>query len=86
MLPQWLDHYSFAQLAEDVGVGIWGCRDASPYWTVDCLRGALSTVVGNRGKRGKIQRKSKIFGDMVRKNPGQYIVASQIADLASSGY
>ncbi|KAI1146535.1 hypothetical protein F4825DRAFT_440482 [Nemania diffusa] len=86
VLPQWLDHYSFAQLAEDVGVGIWGCRDASPYWTVDCLRGALSTVVGNRGKRGKIQRKSKIFGDMVRKNPGQYIVASQIADLASSGY
>ncbi|KAI1420153.1 hypothetical protein F5Y12DRAFT_774407 [Xylaria sp. FL1777] len=85
VLPQWLDHYSFAQLAQDSGVGVWGCRDASPFWKAECLRDAFTTILtGDSGDR--IQKKAKRFGDITQSNPGQYVVAREIAKLAGSGY
>ncbi|KAF2973329.1 hypothetical protein GQX73_g356 [Xylaria multiplex] len=82
VLPQWLDHYSFAQLSQDIGVGVWGCRDASPFWATECLRDAFSTVLS--GESGdSIRDKAKRFGDIARSNPGEQIVASEIAKLAA---
>ncbi|KAI1410614.1 hypothetical protein F5Y13DRAFT_202088 [Hypoxylon sp. FL1857] len=85
-LPQWLDHYSFAQLAEDIGVGVWGCRETSPKWTAACLRDALSTVVGHDEISMAMREKVKQFGDQAQSNPGQYVVAREIAKLAASGH
>ncbi|KAI0111298.1 hypothetical protein GGR51DRAFT_509623 [Nemania sp. FL0031] len=86
VLPQWLDHYSFAQLAENTGVGVWGCRNASPHWKADCLHDAISTVVGSGEKGNSLRRKASIFGNIVKKNPGQYVAAREVAKLAGSGY
>ncbi|KAH8162100.1 hypothetical protein CIB48_g6159 [Xylaria polymorpha] len=85
ILPQWLDHYSFAQLAQNAGIGIWGCPDASPWWTADCLRDAFAMILG-REPGDAIRSKAKYFGDIVQKDPGQNIVAREIAKLAGSGY
>ncbi|KAI8951441.1 hypothetical protein F4801DRAFT_589656 [Xylaria longipes] len=85
ILPLWLDHYSFAQLAQTAGIGIWGCPDASPWWTAACLRDAFITVLG--GESGDaIRNKAKYFGDIAQRDPGQNVVAREIAKLAGSGY
>ncbi|RYC56908.1 hypothetical protein CHU98_g9300 [Xylaria longipes] len=85
ILPLWLDHYSFAQLAQTAGIGIWGCPDASPWWTAACLRDAFITVLG--GESGDaIRSKAKYFGDIAQRDPGQNVVAREIAKLAGSGY
>ncbi|KAJ8128866.1 hypothetical protein O1611_g4767 [Lasiodiplodia mahajangana] len=86
VLPQWIDHYSFAQLAETTGVGVWGCRDTSPYWRADCLRDAISTVLGNGEEGRSLRQKASAFGSIVQKSPGQYTAAHRIAQLAGSGY
>ncbi|KAL7629626.1 hypothetical protein AAE478_001148 [Parahypoxylon ruwenzoriense] len=86
ILPQWIDHYNFALLAEEVGVGVWGCRDTSPYWTAECIRDALFTVVDRNGTGITMRENAKRFRDLVQSNPGQYIVAREIAKLAASGY
>ncbi|RYO89216.1 hypothetical protein DL764_008613 [Monosporascus ibericus] len=86
VLPLWLDHYTFAQLVEDVRIGIWGCRETSPYWTADCLRHALLTVL-DRSENGIAMRENaRRFGDLSRRDPGQYVAAREIAKLAASGY
>ncbi|OTB02617.1 glycosyltransferase family 1 protein [Hypoxylon sp. CI-4A] len=85
-LPQWTDHYSFAQLTENIGVGVWGCRETSPDWTPDCLHDALSTVIGSGEASIAIREKAKHFGEIARKDPGQYVVAREVAGLAASGY
>ncbi|GAP91408.1 putative 2-hydroxyacylsphingosine 1-beta-galactosyltransferase [Rosellinia necatrix] len=82
ILPQWLDLYSFARLAQDIGIGVWGCPDASPYWEADCLRDAFATVLSS----DSIRKEAKRFGDIAQREPGQYITAREIAKLAASGY
>ncbi|KAJ2989437.1 hypothetical protein NUW58_g3464 [Xylaria curta] len=85
ILPQWLDLYSFAQLAQNTGIGIWGCPDTSPSWTTDCLRDAFATVLWGEVSNS-IQKKAKHFGEIAQSNPGQNIAAREIAKLAASGY
>ncbi|KAI0199394.1 hypothetical protein F4808DRAFT_471677 [Astrocystis sublimbata] len=85
ILPQWLDHYSFAQLATSSGVGIWGCPKESPWWTSACLRDAFAAILGGEFS-DEIRSKAKYFGDIVQKDPGQNIVAREVAKLAASGY
>ncbi|RWA05990.1 hypothetical protein EKO27_g9115 [Xylaria grammica] len=85
VLPQWLDHYSFAQLAQDIGVGVWGCRDASPFWKAECLRDAFSAILS--GESGDLIRsKAKQLGEIARSDPGEQVAARGIAKLAASGY
>ncbi|RYP66536.1 hypothetical protein DL770_008778 [Monosporascus sp. CRB-9-2] len=86
VLPLWLDHYSFAQLVEDVGIGVWGCRETSPYWTAECLRHALLTVLDRSENGIAMREKARRFGDLARRDPGQYVAAREIAKLATSGY
>ncbi|RYP71923.1 hypothetical protein DL771_004526 [Monosporascus sp. 5C6A] len=86
VLPLWLDHYSFAQLVEDVGIGAWGCRETSPYWTAECLRHALLKVLDGSESGIAMREKARRFGDLAQRDPGQYVAARGIAKLAASGY
>ncbi|KAI1857010.1 uncharacterized protein JN550_013503 [Neoarthrinium moseri] len=84
VLPQWFDLYNFAQLTEDIGVGVWGCRETSPHWTVECLRHALLRVV--RGESGRqMKERAAHFEEAAQNSPGQQAAAREIARLASSG-
>ncbi|KAI1388986.1 uncharacterized protein F4822DRAFT_404610 [Hypoxylon trugodes] len=83
-LPQWVDHYNFASLAEDIGVGVWGCQETSPYWTTECLREAFATIVDRNETSAAIREKARYFGEIVQRDPGQHIVAREIAKLAAS--
>ncbi|KAK5627441.1 hypothetical protein RRF57_003156 [Xylaria bambusicola] len=85
VLPQWADHFSFAQLTQDIGVGVWGCSDASPFWAAACLRDAFVTVLDS-DRSVQIQEKAKYFGEIAKSNPGQYVAAREIAKWAASGY
>ena len=85
ILPQWLDHYSFAQLAQYRGLGVWGCSEASPFWNAACLSHAFRTVLAG-STYDKIREKANRFGEIVKSNPGQYVAAREIAKLAASGY
>lgn len=83
VLPLWEDHYNFAQLAEDLGVGLYGTRDTAPDWTIDGLTVPILNILsGNEGSR-KIQKEAKRVGELARKEPGRYVSAEVIAKLAS---
>ncbi|KAI0160485.1 UDP-Glycosyltransferase/glycogen phosphorylase [Xylariaceae sp. FL1272] len=81
ILPQWLDLYGFAQLAEQIGVGAWGCKETSPFWTADCLSDAILEVVNEV----KYRDKGKGLGRLAQAKPGRYVAAMEIAKLAGSG-
>ncbi|KAI0517720.1 UDP-Glycosyltransferase/glycogen phosphorylase [Xylaria bambusicola] len=84
ILPQWLDLYGFAQLAEYTGVGVWACRETSPMWTVSCLSGAILSVI-NGSQRQSFRDKAQALQLLAQANPGRYIAASEIARLAGTG-
>ncbi|CAJ2513822.1 Uu.00g019410.m01.CDS01 [Anthostomella pinea] len=81
VLPWWADHYDFAQMVEDINVGVWGCRETSPYWTPDCLRDAFRKVA----ESAQMRDKAKKLGEVAKRGPGQYLVAREIAKLAAAG-
>lgn len=85
ILPQWLDLYSFAQLAEDIGVGLWGCRETSPFWTPECLEDAILKVIDGSSGSVAMQNKARQLGRIAQSDPGRYIAAREIAKLAGSG-
>lgn len=85
VLPQWLDHYNFAALVEEIGVGVWGCREASPDWTPGCLRDAILKVADGGDASAAMRRKAKELGDFAQRDPGKYVAARAIAKLAGSG-
>lgn len=85
ILPQWLDLYNFAQLVEDIGVGVWGCRETSPSWTPECLRDAITKVIGKDDASVALREKAKEIGKIAQRKPGKDIAARVIAELAGSG-
>lgn len=85
ILPQWLDLYNFAQLVEDIGVGVWGCRETSPDWTPSCLRDAITKVIDGGEVSLALHKKAKELGDIAQKIPGKDVAARMIAKLAGSG-
>ncbi|KAI1399758.1 hypothetical protein F4819DRAFT_463997 [Hypoxylon fuscum] len=84
VLPQWFDLYNFAQLTEDIGVGVWGCPETSPDWTVECLRDSLLRVVKDKSGQ-KMKEKAKHLEQVARSSPGQQFAAHEIARLAAVG-
>ncbi|KAG9253746.1 uncharacterized protein F5Z01DRAFT_127520 [Emericellopsis atlantica] len=79
VLPLWADLYSFAALAETLGVGSWGCRQTSPEWTSECLSESLLKVIGDDNMR----EKASALGEKVRaRGKGRDIAAKEIAKLA----
>jgi hypothetical protein len=87
VLPQWVDLYNYAQLVEDLGVGIWACRETSPYLEAECLYDALTKVAsGDDDYSTAMRRKAEGIADTVRERPpGQHIAAKEIARLAAHG-
>ncbi|KAI0857036.1 hypothetical protein F4860DRAFT_506359 [Xylaria cubensis] len=83
VIPMWLDCYNYAQLAEDVGVGVYATRSTAPDWTVEGLRDSLLTVLDDREEGLRLRSKAKYLGEIARKDPGRYVAAREIARLAS---
>ena len=84
ILPLWVDLYNFAQLAEQVGVGVWGCRATSPDWTAECLSQAIITVA-DKGHAAFKSAATNISDAYQRRGRGRDVAASIIAQLARSG-
>jgi UDP:flavonoid glycosyltransferase YjiC (YdhE family) len=86
ILPQWFDLYNYAQLAEDINVGVWACPETSPDWTGECLRDALLKVVRVNEPAGRdMKAKAKYLEQKARDSPGQQLAAREIASLAAAG-
>ncbi|KAK5632752.1 hypothetical protein RRF57_008466 [Xylaria bambusicola] len=86
VLPAWLDCYNYAQLAEDIGVGVYANRDSAPYWTVDGLRDSFFRVLDGKEESRQMKEKAERLGETARKDPGRYVAAREIARLAGSGH
>ncbi|KAI0512956.1 hypothetical protein F5B22DRAFT_612813 [Xylaria bambusicola] len=86
VLPAWLDCYNYAQLAEDIGVGVYANRHSAPYWTVDGLRDSFLRVLDGKEEGRQMKEKAERLGETARKDPGRYVVAREIARLAASGH
>ena len=81
----WLDCYNYAQLAEDVGVGVYANRDTAPMWSVAGIRDAFLKVLGDEEDSRRMKEKARALGQKARKEPGRYVAAREIARLAGSG-
>lgn len=83
ILPLWADLYGFASLADDIGIGVWGCRDTSPSWTAECLSSSMLSVVGNSRSATSIRINAKKLGARVQaREKGRDISAREISKLA----
>ena len=85
VLPLWVDLYNYAQLAEETGIGVWGCRRSAPDWSSECLSEAIVRVAGNSPESLAMKAKSKELSDKAREAPGREVAASIVAGLARSG-
>lgn len=83
IFPMWEDHYNFAQLAEDLGVGLYGTRETAPYWTVDGLVAPIKQILSGNERSEKIKVKAKQVGRLAREEPGRYVSAKVVADMAT---
>ncbi|KAI1108812.1 hypothetical protein F5Y14DRAFT_434669 [Nemania sp. NC0429] len=86
VIPMWLDCYNYAQLAEDVGVGVYATRATAPEWTVEGLRDSMLRVLDGRGAGRRMAEKARALGEVARRAPGRYVAAREIARLAGSGH
>lgn len=79
----WIDLYNFAALAETMGVGIWGCKDTSPDWTIEALSEDILRVIGDGHASASMREKAKAIGTSIRAGKkGRDISAAEIAKLA----
>lgn len=86
IIPLWLDLYNYAQLAEDIGVGVYATRGTAPQWTVEGLRDSFLRAVDGGEESLRMRKKAKELGDIAQREPGRYVAAKVIAGLAESGY
>ncbi len=82
----WLDLYNFAQLAEDIGVGVYATRGTAPRWTARGIGDALVRVLDGREESTRMGEKARAIGAIARENPGRDVAAREIAALAQSGH
>ena len=86
ILPQWVDLYDFAQLVENLDIGIWGCRATSPSWTAECIQQAVLLVLKDSPASSTMARNAASFGELARKSVGRDVAAREVARLAASGH
>jgi hypothetical protein len=78
-----MDLYGFASLVESMGVGVWGCRETSPDWNVQCLSEAFQQVVRDDPAGIAMRTRARQVSDRIAAGPkGRDISAGVIADLA----
>jgi hypothetical protein len=81
----WVDLFNYAQLAEQTGVGVWGCRSTSPDWTFQCLEESIVAVAfGPESKNFKAKAR-EISVEAKKDGLGRDVSAAKIAGLARSG-
>ncbi|KAH8170485.1 endonuclease/Exonuclease/phosphatase family protein [Sarocladium implicatum] len=82
ILPLWADLYGFAALVEDIGIGIWPCKQTAPYWTSEGLLDAMLTTIDEK-TGGAMKRRAHELGQVVRaQGPGRDLAAKQVAKYA----
>ena len=87
ILPQWADLNDFAQLVENLEIGIWGCRATSPSWTAECIQQAVLLVLKDSPPASStMARNAASFGELARKSVGRDVAAREVARLAASGH
>ncbi|KAJ8113148.1 hypothetical protein ONZ43_g5219 [Nemania bipapillata] len=86
VIPMWLDCYNYAALAQDVGIGVYATRDTAPMWTVEGLTDGFLRVLDGGEESRRIAEKAKSLGEVAQKDPGRYVAARGIAQLARSGH
>jgi UDP:flavonoid glycosyltransferase YjiC (YdhE family) len=86
ILPQWADLYDFAQLVENLKIGVWGCRATSPDWTAECIQQAVLFVLKESPASLSMARNAASFRELARKSLGRDVAAREVARLAASGH
>lgn len=81
VIPLWEDHYNFAQLAQDLGIGVYACRGTAPAWTVDCLVDAFGKVVVESREMLERHAVAKRIADASKHTKGREVAAELIAEL-----
>lgn len=80
ILPFWTDLYNQAALAENMGVGVWGCKNTAPDWTVSALAEGILHAVND----GPMRDRARALGDRISAGEkGRDIGAREIARLMS---
>jgi UDP:flavonoid glycosyltransferase YjiC (YdhE family) len=86
VLPLWADLYNYAQLAEQLGVGFWACRETSPDWTPECLSDGIVKVAASSESEAFQTKAREISAAAGKDGHGRDISAGIIAQLAMSGH
>ncbi|KAH8658089.1 UDP-glucoronosyl and UDP-glucosyl transferase family protein [Xylariales sp. PMI_506] len=81
VIPMWEDLYNFAQLAEDLGIGIYATRGTAPNWTIAGIVEPILQVLDQGEVGEKTRLEAKRIGDIVRPKPGRHIAAREVAKL-----
>ncbi|GFP54971.1 glycosyltransferase sdnJ [Trichoderma asperellum] len=84
ILPQWADHYRYAQTAEYLGVGIWPSKETSPGWEAAALTEAFLKVLGGETSVA-MREKAKALSEKGLRYGGDKAAAALIAKLAVEG-
>lgn len=83
VLPMWTDQFNFARLTEQIGVGLWACRETSPHYDASCLSAAIMRLSNGGQESTDIRAKVKEVGDRVSVTPGRDVAADIVARLAT---
>lgn len=82
----WADTYNFAQLAESIGVGVYGSRGTAPGLSVQGLSDAFRRVLDDgEAESARMREKAREIGAIAQANPGNDIAAGEVARLAYMG-
>ncbi|UKZ76213.1 hypothetical protein TrVFT333_003910 [Trichoderma virens FT-333] len=84
VLPLWADHYSYAQTAEYLGVGIWPNKKTAPDWEAAGLAEAfLEALSGN--KSVTMRQNAKAIALKGHEYGGRKLAAQLVAEMAAGG-
>ncbi|KAI1824936.1 hypothetical protein F4861DRAFT_504101 [Xylaria intraflava] len=85
IIPMWLDLYNYAQMVEDIGVGVYATRGTAPEWTAENLRDSFLRVIDGGEDSVRMRNTAKELGESARKEPGRLVAAREIVQFARSG-
>ena len=81
VLPIWEDHYNFAQLVEDLGLGLYATRGTAPEWTIDGIAKPILRVVRQGEESRRWRKKAEEVERLAKERPGRYVAAAELVKL-----
>ncbi|KAK4032974.1 glycosyltransferase family 1 protein [Parachaetomium inaequale] len=81
VMPIWEDHYNFAQLVEDLGLGLYATRGTAPEWTVAGIAEPILRVVKQGEESRRWRKKAEEIGRLAQERPGRYVAAAELVRL-----